>query len=127
MGKVHILCVDDSTDILELYRYFLEDRGFICLTAMDYGEALGLFSSQKYLNTIPLAILDYKLREGTGYELRKELITITPNLKTILASGSDVPLDEKQVFSRFIQKPFSLFFLGETIKSIMGEPKHQQV
>ena len=79
-----VLLVDDDEAILEMYGFFLEERGHKVLRAMNGKEALAHFESQK----IDIIFLDVLMPQKDGLETLFELRTRFPDLPVYIISGA---------------------------------------
>jgi len=116
-----ILIVEDNEDVLDILKEILTKSGYAVLEAKNIKEAYSIFKKEKV--KIRLVISDVVLPDGSGVKLVEEMMTQSPNLKTILSSGypsDEVDLAEinKKGFL-FLQKPFILTELLMTIRKIL--------
>lgn len=118
-----ILIVEDDTLVLETTRELLEIMGYKVFCAVNGSQAVSILKNH---NDPPIALLllDLSLPDINGVELLPQLLEIQPKIKTIICSGSisdeemEAHLDMEGV-SGFLQKPFNLQTLRDTIESVL--------
>jgi CheY-like chemotaxis protein len=96
-----ILCVDDSPDVMECVKAFLETFGYRVLAACSGREGLRLAS----LQMIDVVIVDCSMPEMNGHEFAIEMNRLTPRAPIIMLSGSaDIPTQVLKQFDAFVVK-----------------------
>lgn len=113
-----IIIVDDSADLLEVMKFFLEEKGFEVVTATQKKSLVSLIKSF----SPDLIILDIYLQEEDGREICKELRRHqeTKHLCILMFSASKPTLDFKEYGADgYIQKPFGLDEIVAKIESIL--------
>ncbi|MEW6186676.1 MAG: PAS domain S-box protein [Thermodesulfobacteriota bacterium] len=121
-GKGIVLLVDDDETVRIVGTQMLERLGFEVLSAVDGQEALECYGRQA--DHIRCILLDLTMPRLDGEECFRELRRIREDVKVVVTSG----YNEQEVSRRFIgkglagfiQKPFSLKTLEETLKGILG-------
>lgn len=121
--KIKILVVDDEKLVRDTLKNMLEIGGYDVLLASNGEEAIKVYLENK--EQIAMVLLDMTMPIMDGEETFRELRRINPNVKVLLSSG----YNEKDILERFIgkgltgfiQKPFVLSSLLETIKSIINK------
>lgn len=121
-GSEAILLVDDESDILEICKDLLEALGYTVFTARNGDQAIGIY--RLHANRINLVILDMMMPMMNGAELYDRLIKINPGIKALLSSGY-IQSDQaenllKKGFKGFIQKPFNIQQLSNTVRKILN-------
>lgn len=115
-----ILLVDDEDFVRAVAGEMLNNLGFEVITAEDGFEAVKIFKDSE---NIKLVILDLTMPNLDGEQTLKEIRSIDPKTKVIISSGySENEINDRFVSnppSGFIQKPYRLTALSETIKKIM--------
>jgi signal transduction histidine kinase/CheY-like chemotaxis protein len=115
-----ILMVEDEQAVREITGKILEESGYIVFSAEDADEALEIFERESGLFDIILS--DVVLTGVNGIELAKQLIKKKPELRVILTSGYIGDQSSWETISelgfKFLQKPYSLNLLLETIHSL---------
>ncbi|MFH1784088.1 MAG: response regulator [bacterium] len=121
-----ILIADDSLVIVQMMKSALETQGYEVVTAMDGEEAL-----QKATSEHPdLIILDIMMPKMDGYtvNLRLKEMPDTKETPVIISSGKGqmrelFRMDEKSKIAGYLEKPFPLSLLVDTIKSTLDKIK----
>ena len=121
-GDGLFLVIDDEEEIRQATELFLQDIGFSVLTAGDGYEALTLF--EKHATELQCVLLDMTMPGLNGEQILEAIRQEAPHLPVILSSG----YTEEHVFNRlpeqsangFIQKPYPLETLLETVKGVLG-------
>jgi two-component system, cell cycle sensor histidine kinase and response regulator CckA len=117
----NIFLVDDEEVVLNFVKIALEENGYSVLSASRADEAIKLFEQAK--DGVRVVISDLNLPDRNGISLVEQLISLKPDLKFILTSGSTdektrLGLIEKSGYS-FLQKPYTLYDLFRTIKDVV--------
>ena len=116
-----ILLVDDEQAVLKVAAEILHKLRFGVLAADNGREALQLF--QEHRKDIVLVILDIVMPGMGGSELFQQLRNIAPEVKVLLCSGYSIQGEADRLIgigaSGFIQKPFSLRSLEQSINEIL--------
>ena len=115
-----VLLVDDDPHVRTVGSHMLSRLGFRVLTATDGFEAVEVFRAEK--EKIDCVLLDLTMPRMNGEEAFRELRRLKPDVRVILSSG----YNEQEVIQRFsgkglagfIQKPYTLSKLQETINRI---------
>ena len=120
-GDEVILVVDDEASLLRLANRVLTRAGYQLLLAEGGQQAVELFRSRH--RDVALVILDMIMPGMGGAEVFRELKKIAPDVKVILSSGysADGQAGEmmKQGIQAFVQKPFSIEALCQTIREVL--------
>jgi two-component system, NtrC family, response regulator AtoC len=106
MSKANILVVDDQDSIRHFVSKALEEDGYAVQTARSVREARPIIEGD-----LPdLAILDYKLPDGTGIELLREIKRLQPEVSVILMTAFGEVDTAVEAMSAgafwFVKKPF---------------------
>jgi CheY-like chemotaxis protein len=116
-----ILLVDDEEAVLKVATEILRKLGFHVLAAKDGEEALRLYRENR--REIVLVILDIVMPGMGGSEVFQQLRETAPEVKILLCSGYSIQGEADRLVemgaSGFIQKPFSLQSLEQSINDIM--------
>ncbi|MCI0539722.1 MAG: response regulator [Verrucomicrobiales bacterium] len=116
-----VLLVDDEPQVLSMIRLILKRAGLSVLTARSPREALALWTSHK--QQIQVLVTDIELCAATtGCDLADELKKDKPDLKVILVSAYP-DTDQKTDHVEFLQKPYDIRGLIETVKGHLFEPQ----
>jgi len=119
-GSGTVLLVDDEVTVIDIGTEMLKELGFDVLTATNGKEALDVFAQSR--DMISFVILDLTMPLLDGEQTFRELRQTQPDVKVIISSG----YNEQEVAQRFlgkglagfIQKPYKLSTLKETIKKV---------
>jgi CheY-like chemotaxis protein len=122
-GGETVLLVDDEEFVRDLGKRILTRAGYKVITAPNGIEALKIYGKEQ--GEIDLVILDLLMPEMGGKECLKELLTIEPELKVVVASGysSDTSVDESAELGAkaFVSKPFKIEELLHQVRRILDE------
>jgi two-component system, cell cycle sensor histidine kinase and response regulator CckA len=121
-GKGTILLVENEHDILILCKAALEEAGYTILPAVTPRDAIQIALQHK--GEIDMLLTDVVMPDMNGCDLAKELLSVTPDLKTLYMSGysSDI-ISRHGVIAdgvNFIQKPFFLNALTMMVHNILN-------
>lgn len=132
LAKVHVLLVDDDTEILHLLRGLLAQLGFEQITtATDGAEAIALLKERRAGREVDLLITDWNMEPMNGLELMKFVRTSSespnPYLPIIMLSGrgewTDVEKARDAGFSEYLIKPFTAKALCDRILLCVENPR----
>ena len=120
-GTGTILLVDDEEAVLEVGEKLLKVMGYHVLTAREGREAIDVY--KKHRETVDLVLLDIIMPNMKGGEVFDCLKEINPDIKVLLLSGYSIDGEAAKILERggkgFIQKPFDMERLSETIRAIL--------
>ncbi|MEW6531409.1 MAG: PAS domain S-box protein [Thermodesulfobacteriota bacterium] len=120
-GTETLLLVDDEDFVRELGARILTKQGYTVLQAANGRDGLDLFKRER--SRISLVILDLIMPEMGGMECLKELVTIDPNVKILVASGYSADTSVKETVQMgargFVTKPFRVKELLREVRSIL--------
>ncbi|MDJ0783566.1 MAG: response regulator [Desulfosarcinaceae bacterium] len=123
-GEGTILLVDDEDVVLNVGHQMLDKLGYTVLPARSGGDALQLFAQHK--SSLDLVILDMVMPDMNGGDVFDKLHDMQPDVPILLASGYSLEGKAEEILERgcrgFIQKPFSITTLGETVSAILQDP-----
>jgi DNA-binding response OmpR family regulator len=116
-----VLIADDSAVIVQMMKNALTAEGFEVITASDGEEVL-----LKAENNPPdLFILDIMMPKLDGYTLNRKLKEndLTKDIPVIISTGKGqmrevFRMDEKSKIEGYLEKPFPLSVLVETVKKV---------
>ena len=115
-----ILLVDDDPLICSLGKEVLDHLGYQVEVAKDGGEALELF---RRLGKVDLVILDYCLPDRDGLQVLKDLKTLEPGVRVLVASGffssQEVARIKEMGAAGFIYKPYRVADLENRIRLVL--------
>lgn len=116
-----ILLVEDEAYVREVACEILESAGYTVVMATSAKEALAVFEKD---GPFSLLLTDIVMPGMNGRELAKTLASRKPDLKTIYMSGyTDSAIIRQDLLSpchTYIQKPFTLEGLTETVKQVLA-------
>jgi two-component system cell cycle sensor histidine kinase/response regulator CckA len=116
-GSECVLVVEDEVAALRGMREFLETHGYKVWAASNAMEAMDIAAKEKGIQAL---VTDMVMPGISGRELAEKMLENDPQLKIIFISGySDWGSDPGSKVvpgSRFLQKPFALRTLAETLR-----------
>jgi CheY-like chemotaxis protein len=119
--KGTILIIDDEDVVRELGKDILEAYDYHVYLATTGNEGISIFNECK--NTIDLVMLDMVMPGKGGKEVFKELRSIKPDVKVLIASGYGEDEYFQEMFNSgtvgFLQKPFQHTQLINKIEEAM--------
>ncbi len=119
MESRKILVVDDESRMRKLVKDFLSMKQFTVLEAADGEEAMDVFYADK---DISLVILDVMMPKMNGWEVAKEIRTVS-KVPIILLTAKDSEKNELMGFEigvdEYISKPFSPRILVARVEAIL--------
>ena len=126
MTTERILIVDDEKNIVSSLKNILNDEGYEVHVAEDGVGALKMIQS----DPPDLVLLDIWLPGMDGIEVLKTVKTYHPEIEVLIMSGhgtidTAVQATKLGAFD-FIEKPFSLDQLTESVESVFKEKKKKQ-
>lgn len=120
-GAGTVLLVDDEEIILETGEQMLRAMGYEVLAATGGLEAIKLFEENR--DRIDIVLLDMVMPNPGGGKTFDTLKEIDPDVKVLLSSGYSIDGEAKEILKRgcdgFIQKPFDMERLSQSIKEIL--------
>ncbi|MBN2704586.1 MAG: PAS domain S-box protein [Pontiellaceae bacterium] len=122
-GSGTILLVDDENNVRSTAQAMLENLGYRVLIAENGRQGLDLFRQKS--NTIDLVILDMIMPEMNGKDCFLAMKEIQSDVRVILSSGfsrdDEVAAMKSAGLRGFIQKPFRLAQLAQTVQDALQE------
>jgi two-component system chemotaxis response regulator CheY len=117
---IKILVIDDSSLSRRLMRKILEEASYEVIEAADGFEALEIFS----LENPQLVMLDLTMPGINGFEVLKQLKSLKPDVKVVVASA-DVQIITRDLAFRegadgFINKPFIAEEILELVQNLIS-------
>jgi PAS domain S-box-containing protein len=120
--KGTVLLVDDEPAVLETLGPALETLGFRVLLARDGTEAVAQFQADPA--GIDLVLMDLTMPRMDGREAFQAIRGIRPDARVVLSSGyteqESVQSIMGQGLAGFLQKPYTLRILQETLQKALG-------
>ena len=112
--KQCFLVVEDDEAMRTLLLNRLQRRGHMVFCVNTCKEALEEYS-QLY-DIITIILMDVGLRDSSGYECCRKLLTVNPKARVIFMSGQDAMIPKKiQGNTVFLQKPFTMDQLEKAV------------
>ncbi len=120
---IHILFVDDDSDLVALMESILERLGYIVTSAYNGIEAIELI--EEYHDVFDVVITDYSMPGMNGIELAKLAGKILNDTPIILYTGNLYMIDELQINEAkivdVVVKPCKIQDLDTAIKRALNE------
>ena len=114
--NVHILVVDDETDVRFMVKTALEQEGYIVLDAPDAESALELLDG----NNFELILTDINLPGMDGLQLLDKVKVRQPNIGVIMMTGYNQSYDLNEALlegaDEYISKPFEIDTLLKVVE-----------
>jgi len=119
-NKVSILVVDDEASFRNILSSVLQSEGYLVETASDGEEVFPIVDKKK----IDLMLLDIQMKKVDGFEVLQYVKKKHPAIKVVMLTGFSEMANAVKARSMgaegFISKPYDLFNLLETIKSVLA-------
>jgi|GEM_PF-4123280 len=127
-GTETILLVDDEKMIIDVGSQMLEKLGYSVIVANSGSNAVEIIDDKG--EGIDLVILDMIMPGMDGDKVFHKIRGKYPNMPIVLASGYSLDGQANSIMRNgcngFIQKPFTLTDLSNTIRSVLGTAKSPQ-
>jgi PAS domain S-box-containing protein len=122
-GTETIFLIDDEEMILETGKKLLEALGYQVWIASDGRKAIEIFQERR--ESIDLVILDMVMPNMGGGEVFDRMKEISSGVKVLLSSGYSLNGEATKILERgcngFIQKPFDMKQLSQSIRMILNQ------
>lgn len=122
-GSERILFIDDEKSIVDMARGILVRLGYQVETKISPIEALELFRSKP--DHFDLVITDMAMPNMTGDILVKKILTIRPDIPTILCTGFSERISEETAngvgIKAFLSKPLIMHEFAVTVRKVLDE------
>jgi signal transduction histidine kinase/CheY-like chemotaxis protein len=122
-GKGTILVVDDDQTVRKLTRKAVTLFGFDVIEAVDGMDGVERFA--EHADEICAVVIDMTMPRLSGDEALARIREIRPEAKVILMSGYASEEASERIGASpdaFIQKPFTLDVLRDTLREVLGAP-----
>ena len=120
-GNETILVVDDEQSILDIAARHLSNYGYKALTAISGEKALEVYKDRA--DEIALVILDLSMPGMGGHKCLRELRSLAPELKVIVATGysrdGDLNKSTSSMATALLPKPFGKNELLKTVRKVL--------
>ncbi|MCK9276413.1 MAG: PAS domain S-box protein [Syntrophales bacterium] len=124
-GKETILIVDDEEMLLETGEAILTRYGYKTYIAKSGEEAIRIFAQEK--GTIDLVFLDLIMPGMGGQKCLDALLKIDSSIPVVITSGYTAGVDARNILDKgasgFLNKPYQLQTLVETVRRTLDLPK----
>jgi DNA-binding NtrC family response regulator len=122
-----VLVVDDDLAICRIVQLMLPDELYSVQSCHSAADALGVVAKKSF----DVYVLDYKLRDGSGFDVAERIRSKWSAAPIILMSGYDPSAvavrSEKLGISDFLEKPFSRKALCSKVKSAIDCSKKMAI
>ena len=126
-----ILIAEDEQDVALTYMKSLQERGHNVTVTNNGQECLDVYNDKERrvdanndssLTPFDAIILDHKMPKKNGFQVAKEILSINPNQRIIIASAYDKDVFKEaakyfQIHLEVLQKPFSIDSLVGLVES----------
>lgn len=109
--------VDDDPVILKVFKESLESQGHVVLSAMTCLEVETVFKEKS--QPIDLMLTDFHLPDAKGSVNIRRAVKDDRRTKIVLMSSDARAKEYAEPGVLFMQKPFSLLSLQETVESLL--------
>jgi DNA-binding response OmpR family regulator len=116
-----VLCIDDSPQVLFLYKRLFEDQGYNVVLAANGRD--GLESMRRF--SVDCVILDYQMPEMDGAQVLRSMRHSKAPPPVILVSGSDPPRELREQVEAVIEKSTPISELLECVKAELSNDKNE--
>jgi signal transduction histidine kinase/ActR/RegA family two-component response regulator len=127
-NQERILLVEDESTLRNILHKALNEFGYLVHEAENGQEAIKVF--EKHKHQIDLVITDLGMPKMNGRELHKHIKMANPDMKVIIATGYlEQELKDQLIkagVSEFINKPFNIKSILETIHNVLSENKYSE-
>ena len=115
-----ILCVDDHQDSARFLVEWLRLQKYEVKAAASCAAALSIVQN----NLVALSIIDAWLGDGSGFDLCKRILAVSPATKVVICSGDTRSEIERQATAAgavmFLSKPINLEEITTHVKKMIG-------
>ena len=123
-GSETILLVEDDASVRNPIKRILSRQGYTVLEARDGADALQVLGDAT--RTVDLVMTDLMMPGMGGLELIPELLALSRPPRIVLMSGHAGPAVTEGVSlppsTRFLEKPFTLENLLQTVRAALDAP-----
>ena len=114
-----ILCINDRTSFVDIFRSYFEECGYHVLTASTGTESIRLLKGNK----VDAIVLDYEAREMSGVAALQVIKNVSPQTQVLILSGarSDVSPDVRHAATAVLMKVYSAPELMRNVERIIKE------
>ncbi|MCK5879924.1 MAG: response regulator, partial [Holophagae bacterium] len=123
VGHESVLFIDDESALVNMGKKCLEKLGYRVETETDPLAALNFLKANP--DRFDLVITDMTMPGMTGDNLIKEVLRISPRIKTILCTGYNEKVNKEKAFAigalGYIIKPVDRETLAKTVRNVLDE------
>ena len=117
--KVTVLIIDDSTELLDVFKIVFERQGYNIITKTSAKDIFNLVRT----NEIDILLLDVFLNDSNGrdicFKLKRDSLTAFPVL--LMSASPENLLDLNECGADgFIEKPFDINYITEKISALVS-------
>lgn len=119
-----LLVVEDHSGRRQMMSDALREAGFVILEAENGDQAIALY--REHAGQIALTVLDWMIPGSDGGEVLQMIQNYDPDARVILISGFSKDYVRSQITRgawAFLQKPFSVAALMETVQQTLPAPR----
>ncbi len=116
-----ILVAEDDSALRDLICFALEKRNYNVLAAADGVEAIDTF--RQYSSQIRLVVADLMMPRMGGFELRRQITALRPDVKFLFMSGAELIVEQHRGTLEgcdFLEKPFSSDLLVKKVSALLA-------
>ncbi|MHB1907950.1 MAG: response regulator [Nitrososphaerales archaeon] len=112
-----IAIIEDVESLSQLYAKTLEFKGHkVVARANSAEEFLELAREKGFLDSVEIAIIDYRLGMMNGFELAKIILARNPSIRIIFASAEEsIEKEARAAGFSYLKKPFTMKMLVDEI------------
>jgi DNA-binding response OmpR family regulator len=127
MEKTKVLLVEDDSNLGNLLKDYLEDKGYSTVLAVNGKQGYDVFSKDKF----NICILDVMMPIKDGFTLAKEIRAVDPNVPIVFLTAKSMKEDAIEGFKMgaddYITKPFSMEELLLRVKAIIRRTENKNI
>lgn len=122
LKNINILLVDDEPDILSLFKKTLELDGYSTYGFLNPTAAFEHFKHNT--RAYQIVVTDIRMPAMSGFQLSRQIRSISPDVKIILMTGFEMSLDELKTVlpslkvNGVIEKPVNLEKFRTIVNSV---------
>lgn len=130
MKTLKILVSEDEKSTSETYFMFLQSEGHDVIVTSDGQECIEVYRKElgkEFPHRFDIVLLDYKIPKKNGGDVAREILTMNPNQKILVATAylteavnqSGLKFDDKNL--RIIFKPFPFEQMMQVINEMVPD------
>ena len=121
-----VLVVDDEVEVTYALQAYFQRKGYEMVTAFDGAQAMGHLESRP----VDLVLLDLRMPEVNGIEVLRYIRAHKPQTRVVVITAFDDEyrgLVEQIGVHGFLNKPFGIEALTQTIEQVLRQPADQMM